>query len=109
MEPTADPAALEAAARQLRKVARKLESGGSTASFGRQASASRWGGRAAKDFQSAVKDDVTKARGLHGDLDAIAGLIEDGAKKVRKIRAEQAKAAREAAAKGVPINKPLPV
>lgn len=106
MEPTADPAALDAAARQLRALARQLETGGTTASFGRQASASKWGGRAARDFQTAVKDDVSKARGLSGELNAIAGLIEDGARKVRQIRAEQAKAIKAAADHGVPI-KPL--
>lgn len=109
MEPTADPAALDAAARQLRQVARALESGGKTATFGRQASASKWSGHAAKDFQTAASGNVSKAKGLAGELDAIAGLIEDGARKVRKIRADQAKAIKDAADHGVPANKPLPV
>ena len=99
MEPTADPAALEAAARALRQQAQKLQAGSMTGTFARQASASRWTGRAATQFQNAIKDDFNRAKGLAGDLEAIAGMIEDGARKVRQIRAEQAKQAAAAAAK----------
>jgi hypothetical protein len=106
VEPTADPAALDAAARALRQLAQNLGASSLTGTFARQSSASRWSGRAATQFQNAVKDDAGKASGLAGELNAIAGLIEDGARKVRQIRADQAKQAAAAAAKGVPV-KPL--
>jgi len=106
VEPTADPAALEAAARALRNVAQQLENGGTTGTFYRQAGASSWTGHAATQFQNAAKTDWSKAKDFASDLRAIAGLIDDGARKVRQTRAEQAKLLKQAADKGVPV-KPL--
>jgi uncharacterized protein YukE len=106
VEPTADPAALEAAARALRNVAQQLDNGGTTGTFYRQASGSSWTGHAATQFQNAVKGDWSKAKDFASELRAIAGLIDDGAKKVRQIRAHQAQLLKEAADKGVPV-KPL--
>jgi uncharacterized protein YukE len=92
VEATADPAALEAAARALRQQAQTLDNGGMTGTFLRQAEGSRWTGQAAKTFQTAVKDDWSQGKSLASDLRAIAQMIDDGAKKVRAIRAAQAKA-----------------
>jgi len=91
VEPTADPAALEAAARALQQVAQNLDAQGLTATFARQASASSWTGHAAQQFRTAVTTDASTASGLAGDLRAIASMIEAGARKVRQIRAQQAK------------------
>jgi len=106
VEPTADPGALDAAARALRQQASVLEGGGLAATFNRQAEGSRWTGRAATQFRNTVKDDTTAARALAGELRAIATMIEAGATKIRKYRADQAKKAQQAAANAAP-NKPL--
>jgi len=106
MEPTADPAALDAAARALRRQADVLDGGGRAGTFLREAEGSRWTGHAAREFVSAVRDDFTSARGLAGELREIAGLIEKGAEKIRRYRAEQARLERERAEHNLP-NKPL--
>jgi len=106
VEPTADPVALDAAARSLRQQANTLASGGKSGTFMREAEASSWTGKAARQFVSAVRDDHTRAQGFASDLREIAGLIEKGAEKIRKYRAEQARIERERAEKGLP-NKPL--
>jgi uncharacterized protein YukE len=101
VEPTADPAALEAAARALKQVAAALQNGGLTGSFHREASASSWTGHAADEFRNSVKDDWSRGKSLGDDLKAIAAMIEAGANKCRQIRAAQAaaqaKAQRDAA------------
>ena len=106
MEPTADPGALDAAARALRRQADVLDSGGRAGQFLRQAEGSRWTGRAARQFVSAVRTDQTSAAGMAGELREIASLIEKGADKIRRYRAEQARIERERAEHQVP-NKPL--
>jgi uncharacterized protein YukE len=107
VEPTADPAALDAAARALRQVAQNLDAGGSVGAFARQASGSRWTGKAARQFQTSVSGDASKATSLAGELRAIAGLIEDGARRVRQIRAAQAKALADQQTKSNAPAKPL--
>jgi hypothetical protein len=96
VDPTADPGALDAAARAVRREADQLDGGGSRAGdFLRQAEGSRWTGFAANQFQMAVRADRDRARAAAGDLRAIATMIEAGAEKIRRYRLEQARLERE--------------
>src|SRR3954471_20215801 len=106
MEATADPGQLDAAARALRRQADILDNGGRAGTFLRQAEGSSWTGTAATQFVTTVRDDWSKAKGLAGDLRDIASLIEKGADKIRKYRAEQARLERERAEQNTP-KKPL--
>ena len=88
--PTADPGALDAAARALKRQAEILESGGDAGTFARQASGSPWKGQAADRFRHTVTQDANQAKLLAGELKSIAALIEAGANKIRAYRARMA-------------------
>jgi len=90
MAPTADPGALDAAARALIRQADILEQGGLAATFSRQASASPWQGQAADRFRHTVSQDANQGKSLAGELRSIAAMIQDGANKIRAYRARMA-------------------
>ena len=96
MEPTADPGALDAAARAVRRVADQLEGGASlTGTFSRQASASPWKGQAADKFRHTISQDANAGKSLAADLRSIAAMIEAGASKIRAYRAKEAQLQKE--------------
>ena len=92
MDPTADPDALNAAARAVRRQADLLDGDGSQIeAYRRQAAGAIWQGQAADRFRTVVNTTRDRARGLGGDLRAIASMIEAGADQIRRYRAEQAR------------------
>lgn len=95
MAPTADPAALDAAARALIRQADILEHGGLAATFSRQAASSPWKGKAADRFRHTVSQDANQGKSLAGELRSIAKMIQDGANKIRAYRAKMATLQRE--------------